>query len=332
MQKKYFLPTQTLQINHKYEGKAKIVEKINENLVKITYKDDLTAFDGIKKATKTGKGKINLQISNLIFNFLESKGIHTHFVKQESENVIIAKYLEIVPLEFVVRNIAAGSFVRRYGLEKGVKFDRPIFELFLKSDELHDPLITPEVALKMGLISKPVLEKAKFLSLIINHYLSELFSQIGFDLVDFKLEFGLDEKGNLILADEITPDSIRLWLRGTQESFDKDVFREDKGDVLEVYEEVLSKLKNVDFEKIRDPNFNVTLLVRLKKSIIDAQGEVVKRSLKRLGMDTIERARIGKIIDLEFKGGKIDEVFSKLDKAIAEFLINPLIENFEVVL
>ncbi len=331
MQKPFLvIPTQVLEINQKYEGKAKIVERISEDLVRITYKDDLTAFDGVKKDQKQGKGMINLKISNLIYDFLKNKGIPTHFVKQENEKQIIAKYVKILPIEFVVRNIAAGSFVRRYGIEKGLKFDQPIFELFLKSDELHDPLITPDVAIKLGLIDKETFEKTRFYTLVINHYLKELFGRIGFDLVDFKLEFGIDNQGNILLADEITPDSIRLWLKGTQESFDKDVFREDKGDVLAAYKEVLRRLENIEIEKIKDPDFKITLNVRLKSGIVDAQGAVVKRALKRLGLDTIKDARIGKIIDLEFNGGNINDVLEKLDHAIEEFLINPLIENYEI--
>ena len=214
-----------------YEGKAKRLFKTNdEETLWVEFKDDLTAFNAVKKGSFEGKGKLNLKISTLIFKYLKSKGIETHVIENISETEQVVKKVEIIPLEVVIRNKAAGSISKRLGFEKGQAFEKPIFEVFYKKDELNDPLLTLEHVLAM-----------KICSLEIYEHLKNLFKAAGVDLVDFKIEFGTDKNGKILLADEISPDSCRLWENG--ESLDKDRFRQDLGKVEESYQIILEKLK-----------------------------------------------------------------------------------------
>jgi len=225
-----------------YEGKAKKVYLTdNEDYLIVDYKDDATAFNGEKKGTIVGKGVINNRVSNHLFQMLEEKGIPTHFVEEISERETVVKKVNIVPLEVIVRNISAGSFSKRYGVEEGIVFKSPTIEFSYKDDSLGDPLINEYHALALDLATPEEIEKIKDISFKVNKYLSGYFLAIGIKLVDFKLEFGRF-KGDIILADEISPDTCRFWDKETNEKLDKDRFRRDLGKVEDAYKEILNRL------------------------------------------------------------------------------------------
>lgn len=226
-----------------YEGKAKVIYSGPEaGLVRVYFKDEATAFNGQKRAQIAGKGVVNNQISSALFRYLEEQGIPTHFVQQLSEREMLVRQVQIVPLEVIVRNRTAGTFSRRYGVEEGRVLARPLLEFSYKNDALGDPLIYPEAALALGLLSEPELERIRELALQINALLRAYFAQRSLELVDFKLEFGRLPDGRLVLADEISPDTMRLWEMGTGEKMDKDRFRRDLGGVEEAYQEVLRRV------------------------------------------------------------------------------------------
>jgi phosphoribosylaminoimidazole-succinocarboxamide synthase len=226
-----------------YEGKAKKVFKTDDpELYIVDYKDDATAFNGLKKGTIKGKGVINNRVTNLLMKMLEGKGVPTHFVREISERETIVRKVTIVPLEVIVRNIAAGSMSKRLGIPEGTALDCPVLEYSYKSDELGDPMINDYHALAMKLATKEELETIKSLTFKINEILIEYFKGVGIELVDFKLEFGRTSDGKIILADEISPDTCRFWDIKTHEKLDKDRFRRDLGNVEDAYEEISKRL------------------------------------------------------------------------------------------
>lgn len=226
-----------------YEGKAKKVFKTDdERKYIIEYKDDATAFNGVKKGTIVGKGVINNKMSALLFKLLEEKGIPTHFIELLSDREMIVKDVKILPLEVIMRNIAAGSLAKRLGLEEGVEMKIPVLEFCYKNDDLGDPIINDYHIRAIELATEKQLEKVKEYAFKINDILVEFFKERNIKLVDFKLEFGLHD-GKVILADEISPDTCRLWDLKTNKKLDKDRFRRDLGDVEEAYEEVLGRLQ-----------------------------------------------------------------------------------------
>ena len=227
-----------------YEGKAKKVYATEDpNLVIVSYKDDATAFDGAKKGTIVGKGVINNQMTNRLMARMEKAGIPTHFVEELSERDTLVKKVSIVPLEVIIRNISAGHFASRYGVEEGIVFDAPTIEFSYKNDDLGDPLMCESHALALKLVTKEQLETVKKYASIVNETLKEFFLEKGLKLIDFKIEFGLYD-GEVILADEISPDTCRLWDVKTGEKMDKDRFRRDLGKIEETYAEVLRRVKN----------------------------------------------------------------------------------------
>ena len=227
-----------------YEGKAKKVFKTDDpKCLIVDYKDDATAFNGEKKGQIVGKGVVNNTMTNIIFQLLEQKGVPTHYVEQISDRETIVKAVKILPLEVITRNISAGSFAKRYGVEEGIVFDKPTFELSYKNDDLGDPLMCESHALALKLVTEEQLEKVKAYTATVNETLKEFFLDKGLKLVDFKIEFGLYD-GEVILADEISPDTCRLWDVETNEKMDKDRFRRDLGKIEETYAEVLRRVKN----------------------------------------------------------------------------------------
>ena len=227
-----------------YEGKAKKVFATNDpELLIVQYKDDATAFNGLKKGTIAGKGVINNQMSNRLMAVLEKKGIPTHFVEELSQRETLVKKVSIVPLEVIVRNIAAGSFSKRYGVEEGVPFAEPTIEFSYKNDALGDPLLNSCHALAMALATGEEIETIKTYSFQINRVLRSFWEACGVTLVDFKLEFGRLSDGTIVLADEISPDTCRLWDSETGEKLDKDRFRRDMGGVEEAYAEIMKRLE-----------------------------------------------------------------------------------------
>jgi phosphoribosylaminoimidazole-succinocarboxamide synthase len=228
-----------------YEGKAKKIFKTESpDQVICEFKDSLTAFNGEKASEAEGKGALNCGITAIIFEALEKVGIPTHYIRQLSPTQLLVKRVEIIPIEVVVRNVVAGSLARRLGLPEGKELPFPIVEFYYKNDQLGDPLINDDHALILGLVqSREELEQLRKYGREVNRFLQQFFEKVGLRLVDFKIEFGKDREGNIILADEITPDSCRLWDKETGRKMDKDLFRFDLGDIRESYREILERLK-----------------------------------------------------------------------------------------
>lgn len=225
-----------------YEGKAKKVYATTDpDIVLVSYKDDATAFNGLKKGTILGKGVVNNVCSNHLFRLLEEKGVPTHYVEEINERETYVKKVEIVPLEVIIRNRAAGSFSKRYGVPEGTELATTIIEFSYKNDDLGDPLINDYHALALRLATKEEIEKIKELAFKVNDVLKEYFMEIGVELIDFKLEFGR-YKGQIILADEISPDTCRFWDAKTGEKLDKDRFRRDMDDVDKGYREMMKRM------------------------------------------------------------------------------------------
>ncbi len=227
-----------------YEGKAKKVFATEDpDLLIVSYKDDATAFNGLKRGTISGKGVINNRMSNALMRLLERQGIPTHFVEELSERETLVRRVSIVPLEVIVRNLSAGSFSKRYGVEEGLVFAEPTVEFSYKNDALGDPLLNDSHALALGLATREELNQIRHYALEINRLLKEFWLSCGVTLVDFKLEFGRPADGSIILADEISPDTCRLWDNATGKKLDKDRFRRDLGGVEDAYREVMDRLE-----------------------------------------------------------------------------------------
>ena len=226
------------------QGKVKTVYELDEpDKVLIQYEDKVTAGNGKKEAYVEDKGKVCCQISELLFRELEQCGIKTHYVSMPTHRAMAVKKVDIIPIEVVVRNVAAGSIVRQTPLEEGTVFSNPLVEFYLKDDEKDDPLLTEDRA---RLIGDYPLRELKQLAAEVNVVLQDIFNKIDLTLVDFKLEYGYDVNGNLLLADELSPDGMRLWKKGTSESFDKDLFRKGNGDILLAYQTILTNLQRIN--------------------------------------------------------------------------------------
>lgn len=224
-----------------YEGKAKKVFEYDSDKVVIYYKDDATAFDGLKKATIENKGVLNNLISSALFEHLNSKGVDTHFIKRLDDRNQLCYKTKIIPLEVIVRNIAAGSMAKRYGVEEGRILKEVVYELSYKNDELHDPLINDYHVIALEIATRQQLDIMYSMAKKVNEILSSNFAKVGIKLIDFKLEFGI-YNGKILLSDEISPDTCRFWDAKTNEKLDKDRFRRDLGNVVEAYEEILKRL------------------------------------------------------------------------------------------
>ena len=226
-----------------YEGKAKKVYATDDNaLVIVSYKDDATAFNGLKKGTIEGKGVINNKMSNFLMQILEKEGVKTHFVEELSDRDTLVKRVTILPLEVIIRNISAGSFAKHYGVEEGIVFAEPTIEFSYKNDDLGDPLLNEYHALALGLATKDEIALVKSMAFKINEVLKEYFKKLNVTLVDFKIEFGKTVDGEIVLADEISPDTCRFWDSTTGEKLDKDRFRRDLGGVEGAYQEMMRRL------------------------------------------------------------------------------------------
>ena len=225
-----------------YEGKAKKVFATDDpNLYIVDYKDDATAFNGLKKGTIVGKGAINNRMTNHIFKILETKGVPTHYIEELSDRETAVKKVEIVPLEVIIRNFSAGSFAKKMGMEEGIKFKQPTLEFSYKNDDLGDPFINRYYALALGLATEEEIDAIEKYAFIVNDVMREYFDSLGIELIDFKIEFGRYH-GQIILADEVSPDTCRLWDKETHEKLDKDRFRRDLGNVEDAYQEVFRRL------------------------------------------------------------------------------------------
>ena len=226
-----------------YEGKAKKVYATNdENLCIVSYKDDATACNGLKKGTIVGKGVVNNRMTNMLMQLLEKKGVPTHFVQELSDRETVVKKVKIVALEVIIRNVSAGSFAKHYGVEEGIVFDEPTIEFSYKNDDLGDPLLNEYHALALKVATKEEIETIKKYAFKVNEVLQEYFLKLGVRLIDFKLEFGKTADGKIVLADEISPDTCRFWDAKTGEKLDKDRFRRDMGGVEDAYKEIFKRV------------------------------------------------------------------------------------------
>ena len=226
-----------------YEGKAKKVFATDDPaLVIVSYKDDATALDGLKKGTIAGKGVVNNKMSDFLFSLLEKHGVPTHFVKELNDREALVKKVSIVPLEVIIRNVSAGSFAKRYGVEEGIVFKSPTIEFSYKNDDLHDPLLNEYHALALNLATREEIDEIKAMAFKVNDILKEYFLSLNVKLIDFKLEFGRLADGKIVLADEIAPDTCRFWDAQTNEKLDKDRFRRDMGGVEDAYKEMMKRV------------------------------------------------------------------------------------------
>ncbi|MGO1060816.1 phosphoribosylaminoimidazolesuccinocarboxamide synthase [Planococcus sp. FY231025] len=226
-----------------YEGKAKRLYATDEQgILWVEYKDSATAFNGEKKADIAGKGTLNNKITSLLFEKLKEAGIESHFVKQLSDQEQLVREVSIIPIEVVVRNIVAGSMAKRLGIEEGTQLERPVVEFYYKDDALGDPIITEDHIQLLGLAAPEEVQELREKALKVNEVLIGFFKEVGVDLVDFKIEFGRDKDGSILLADEISPDTCRLWDSETKQKLDKDVFRRDLGNLTDAYGLILAKL------------------------------------------------------------------------------------------
>ena len=226
-----------------YEGKVKKVYATDtDGIVIVSYKDDATALDGLKKGTIVGKGVVNNRMTNFLMQLLEKNGVPTHFVKELNDRETAVKKVSIVPLEVIIRNVSAGHFAERYGVKEGIVFDEPTIEFSYKNDDLHDPLLNAYHALALKLATREEIETIKSMAFKVNTVLTEYFRSLGVRLVDFKLEFGRLPDGTIVLADEISPDTCRFWDLETNEKLDKDRFRRDMGGVEDAYREMMHRV------------------------------------------------------------------------------------------
>ena len=229
-----------------YEGKAKKIYSTDKpNELRVEYKDEVTAGNGAKKDAMSGKGKLNNRITSIIFEYLEKNGLKSHFIKQLSDTEQLVESVKIIPLEVVVRNIAAGSITQRLGFEKGYLFDVPLVEFFYKNDDLNDPLITEDHIKLLHIAYDDQISTLKSMALDINKVLVQLMDEMELRLVDFKIEFGITNEGKILLADEISPDTCRIWDKYSDTNFDKDVYRNDTGSLIETYQSFLNKLEDL---------------------------------------------------------------------------------------
>lgn len=226
-----------------YEGKAKRVYMTGDpGVLIVSYKDDATAFDGMKKGTIAGKGAINNRMTNHIFRLLEAKGVPTHLIEELNDRETAVKKVDIIPLEVIIRNYSAGSFAKKMGMDEGIRLASPTLEFSYKNDDLHDPFINDYYALALNLATQEEIDVISKYAFIVNDAMREYFDGLGIELIDFKIEFGRTADKTVILADEVSPDTCRLWDKDTHEKLDKDRFRRDLGNVGDAYQEVFRRL------------------------------------------------------------------------------------------
>ena len=333
-----------------YEGKAKIIyETQDKNLVIQHFKDDATAFNNLKKSKIEGKGVLNNRISEYILINLSDCGIKNHFVKRLNMREQLIRKAEIFPIEFIVRNIATGSLTKRLDISEGTVLERPLLEYCYKKDELNDPIVSKEHIISFGWASENELKIIDKMTLRINDLLTGIFRGVGIKLVDFKIEYGKawnkdTEKKEIVLADEISPDTCRLWDVKTEKKMDKDRFRKDLGNVIQGYQEVARRLgimpeetniSEVNFGKttslkFKKNNLKFSITVTLKKDVLDPQGKVVQNTLQNLGMENLKSVRQGKYFEIEVDDKDIKKSEQKVDEMCKKLLANLIIEDYKI--
>lgn len=314
-----------------HKGKVKKVyqDPDSSGRVIIEFTDFIAKGNGKKKEEIEGKGELVCRMTEYLLGYLEGKGIDTHFVKSIDGTKILARKAEIFPVEVVCRNVAAGSFCQRYDVEKGKILEKPLVEFFLKDDSLHDPLIAEDAILSLELISREDLRFMKSVTLSANYYLGELLKQKGLTLVDFKLEFGYTDAGHIVIADELSGDTMRVWDKKSK-SLDKDVFREDKGDLIVVYKKLIDSITHAKPEIVNNRKEMIQVIVTPKTGIKNPPGEVTKKALVRLGFGDAEEIRVGKIFNIILDQPVTTEILKQLNIMNVKLLSNPISEKHEV--
>lgn len=306
-----------------YEGKAKRVFATDQpGQVIHEFKDEATAFDGKKRGIIAGKGRVNAQMSDIIFRYLEKHGIHTHHIKRLSENEILTWWLEMIPLELIVRNYAAGSLAKRLGYPERTEMKSPIVEYYYKNDELGDPMLAREHIRELGLAADEQLDEMTAIALKVNEVLRPYFEARGLILADFKLEFGL-RQGRILLGDEFSPDVCRLWDAETGEIMDKDRFRQDLGKVEEAYAEILRRVKE-------ETGLAASVFISPKRGVLDPAGQATLSALRSLGFDEVSDVRIGKYITLRLEGVEAENASQRVKEMCERLLANPVIEDYRI--
>ena len=321
-----------------YSGKAKdIFETEDKEVFRAYFRDSATAFNAQKKGEIHDKGKVNASISALLFQLCEQNGIKTHFIKQISENELLIKKVSIIPLEVIVRNIAAGSLCKRLDIKEGKVLKSAIVEFSYKNDELGDPLLTRAyIKNALEITDDKVLDEIIKLTLKANEVFKEFFSRIGIKVVDFKLEFGTDKDGNLLLADELSPDNFRFWDAKTNEKLDKDRFRQDLGNVEGAYQEMLKRVKegsknsSNQFSALSSQSFSVRIQVLPKADILDPQGQAVEKALVSMGYKDIKDVKIGKEIVFKVSASSRINAEKQVKEMCEKLLANPVIEDYKI--
>jgi len=307
-----------------YEGKAKMVFATDEPGQMIhEFKDEATAFDGKKRGTIAGKGRTNAQMSDIIFRYLEKKGVHTHHIKLISDTEIVTWWLEMFKIEIIVRNYAAGSLAKRLGYSERTQMKTPLVEFYYKSDELGDPMLSREHIHELGLATDAQLDEMAAIALRVNDILIPYFEARGLILADFKLEFG--QRGDRIyLGDEFSPDICRLWDMETGEIMDKDRFRQDLGRVEETYAEVLRRVRE------EETGLRVSIYVSPKKGVLDPAGQAALGALRSLGFGKVSDVQIGKYIVLRLEGMESTAAHGHVEEMCERLLANPIIEDYRI--
>ena len=324
-----------------YSGKAKdIFETEDQEVFRAYFRDSATAFNAQKKGEIQNKGKVNAAISGILFQLCEQNGIKTHFIKQISENELLIKKVKIIPLEVIVRNIAAGSLCKRLGIKEGKLLSHPIVEFSYKNDELGDPLLTRDyIKFALEVADDKLLDQITHLTLKANEIFKEFFLNIGIKVVDFKLEYGTDKNNNLLLADELSPDNFRFWDAKTNEKLDKDRFRQDLGNVEGAYQEMLTRVKEGARDVIaksgvtkQSYKYSVKIQVLPKKDIFDPQGQAVETALASMGYKGVKDLRIGKeiVFNLEISQHSTLSAQPLVKEMCERLLANPVIEDYKI--
>ncbi len=329
-----------------YEGKAKILYEGPEPGTLVQhFKDDATAYNNQKHAQIEGKGVLNNRISEFIFQNLNAIGVPTHFIRRLNMREQLIREVEIIPLELVVRNVAAGSLSKRLGMEEGVQLPRSIIEFYYKNDELGDPMVSEEHITAFGWASPQEIDDMMSLALRVNDFLTGLFLGVGIRLVDFKIELGRLYEGEMmriVVADEISPDSCRLWDMKSGEKLDKDRFRRDMGGLVEAYQEVARRLGIMtgnEFEPALRPRpgqvsgaMKANVTVTLKTGVLDPQGKAIEGALHSLGFDGVENVRQGKLIELEIPETDREAARRQVEEMCEKLLANTVIESYRIEL
>ena len=321
-----------------YEGKAKIIyASPQKNLLIQHFKDDATAFNNQKKATIEGKGILNNRISEYILSNLNQVGIKNHLVKRINMREQLVKSVEIIPIEFIVRNIAAGSLSSKLGIEEGTVLDRPLVEYCLKNDELGDPMVSREHILNFNWLNVMDLDWITEECKRINDFLQGLFRGVGIRLVDFKVEFGKTSNDEIILADEISPDTCRLWDEKTERKLDKDIFRKDLGSLVEGYQEVARRLNilhegtNIKAVEFGKGIMKIKVIVTLKNGVLDPQGKAIQQTLNGMGHNNVNEIRQGKYFEVEINEKDEKKAKLKVEEMCKQLLANLVIEDYKIV-